>query len=457
MNNKNIEKLKPTGLFSNYIFKSIPLAFDESLSYYETLCGLLSYLKDTVIPTVNNNADVLTEIETQMNTLQSYVDNYFDNLDVQNEINTKLDEMVSDGTLDKIINQDIFNELNTKVNQNSEAINVLSNKKYIFFGDSYASGEIGSSWKDNIISYLGLTENDYYNGCVNGYGFTYPSSTQNWESVLDNLLTTITNKNEITNILVAGGYNDGAPYNSSSQQEIENAIGSFVNKCKTNFPNAKIQLAHIGWTGNMDNFAGLHKSIRAYKNCEKYGASYILNSEFSMHNYTLYQNDYFHPNEQGNIYNAIHLINGLINGSCDVYYEVPITLTSNTTLELKNVEVISITHNEISEIEFRNKDQNNMFMQSNGDNNITLQSYQPVNLFNIGNNLSTTYAGNNTYRSNSIMTMAYYIDSENNSGLIPLVVNVQNYKFEFTNIEANKTIKFLGIIPFTIKQLSLYC
>ena len=41
---KDVEKIKPTGLFTNYIFKAIPLAFDESLSYYECLCGLLSYL-----------------------------------------------------------------------------------------------------------------------------------------------------------------------------------------------------------------------------------------------------------------------------------------------------------------------------------------------------------------------------------------------------------------------------
>ena len=41
----NVEKIKPTGLFTNYIYKAIPLAFDESMSYYETLCGLLDYLK----------------------------------------------------------------------------------------------------------------------------------------------------------------------------------------------------------------------------------------------------------------------------------------------------------------------------------------------------------------------------------------------------------------------------
>lgn len=94
---KNVEKIKPCGIFTNYIFKSIPLAFDESMSYYETLCGVLSLLK-TQETVINNNADLLAELE-------SYVKNYFDNLDVQNEINNKLDEMAESGQLTDIIAQ----------------------------------------------------------------------------------------------------------------------------------------------------------------------------------------------------------------------------------------------------------------------------------------------------------------------------------------------------------------
>ena len=94
---KNIQKIKPSGIFTNYIYKAIPLAFDESMSYYETLCGILSLLK-TQEEVVNNNADLLAELEL-------YVQNYFKNLDVQTEINNKLDEMAKDGTLENLISQ----------------------------------------------------------------------------------------------------------------------------------------------------------------------------------------------------------------------------------------------------------------------------------------------------------------------------------------------------------------
>lgn len=49
--------------------------------------------------------------------LKAYVDNYFDNLDLQTEINNKLDAMVANGTLAAIINQQIFGELNEKVEE----------------------------------------------------------------------------------------------------------------------------------------------------------------------------------------------------------------------------------------------------------------------------------------------------------------------------------------------------
>ena len=94
-----VEKVGPSGLFTNYIYKAIPLAFDESMSYYETLCGLLDYMKNTMIPALNNNADAVIEVQNLMTQLQEFVENYFDNLDVQEEINNKLDSMVEDGSL----------------------------------------------------------------------------------------------------------------------------------------------------------------------------------------------------------------------------------------------------------------------------------------------------------------------------------------------------------------------
>ena len=100
--NSKIQNPLPFRVFCQ---KVIPLAFDESMSYLELLYALLHYLKETVIPAVNNNADAIEELQNLYVELQNYVNNYFDNLDVQDEINNKLDEMAESGQLTEIIAQ----------------------------------------------------------------------------------------------------------------------------------------------------------------------------------------------------------------------------------------------------------------------------------------------------------------------------------------------------------------
>ena len=77
---------------------ALPTSFIDSMSYYEMLAWLCDYLNNQVVPAVNNNAEAIQE-------LQDYVEHYFDNLDVQEEIDNKLDEMAESGELAEIIAQ----------------------------------------------------------------------------------------------------------------------------------------------------------------------------------------------------------------------------------------------------------------------------------------------------------------------------------------------------------------
>ena len=81
----------------------LPTSFVESMTYYEMLAWFCNYLENTVIPAVNNNAEVSEELQTKFLELKDYVDDYFDNLNVQEEINNKLDDMAEDGSLTAII------------------------------------------------------------------------------------------------------------------------------------------------------------------------------------------------------------------------------------------------------------------------------------------------------------------------------------------------------------------
>ena len=128
--NNEIKTISP---FKNFCMTigALPSSYLESMSYYETLCWLCKYLEKTINPAINQNAEALKE-------LQDYVANYFDNLDVTEEINNKLDEMAQDGTLAEIINVEMIGSLSnlettdktdlvSAINENVETIGGLNN------------------------------------------------------------------------------------------------------------------------------------------------------------------------------------------------------------------------------------------------------------------------------------------------------------------------------------------
>lgn len=89
--------------FSAWLASNIPAVYDNTMSYYEELTSLIKYLESVVLPAVNENSQSVTELANLYKELKEFVDNYFENLDVQEEINNKLDKMVEDGTFASLI------------------------------------------------------------------------------------------------------------------------------------------------------------------------------------------------------------------------------------------------------------------------------------------------------------------------------------------------------------------
>lgn len=90
--------LNPIGCFGEL---SIPTVFGNELSYYEKLCRVVEEL-DKVLHDVNLLHGEYVFLEGMFNQLKSYVDDYFKNLDVQTEINIKLDNMLANGDFDAL-------------------------------------------------------------------------------------------------------------------------------------------------------------------------------------------------------------------------------------------------------------------------------------------------------------------------------------------------------------------
>ena len=91
----NYQTLQP---FRYWCQKVLPLVYDDSLSYYELLCKVVDYLNKTMADVETLHGDV-SNLHKAYVQLQQYVNNYFSTLDVQEEINKKLDEMVTSGEL----------------------------------------------------------------------------------------------------------------------------------------------------------------------------------------------------------------------------------------------------------------------------------------------------------------------------------------------------------------------
>lgn len=101
MNNYNYKNLRPFKWFVLENFPFIEADFD-AITNYQLYCKVVEYL-NKCIENVNDIGDQMENVTNQMIALQNYVNNYFENLDVQDEIDNKLDDMVEAGTLQEII------------------------------------------------------------------------------------------------------------------------------------------------------------------------------------------------------------------------------------------------------------------------------------------------------------------------------------------------------------------
>ena len=77
--------------------KVLPLVYDDSISYYELLNKVVHYLNN-VIKDVSAMGGNINDLLDAFIKLQNYVNYYFDNLDIQSEVNNIIDRMIKDGT-----------------------------------------------------------------------------------------------------------------------------------------------------------------------------------------------------------------------------------------------------------------------------------------------------------------------------------------------------------------------
>lgn len=256
--------LGPFKFFALTNFPYIEQTFD-TLTNYELMCKIAEELNKFI---KNNNAtnQNVINLYNAFVSLQKYVNDYFDDLNVQNEVNTKLDQMASDGTLATIINENIFNELNTdlenltnkvgsetlpvpdssvsknvvdlsnKVNVINDDLNNLLLDDIVVFGDSWTDSSIsGNNWPNIVSSFLSLTLHNYAKSgaLVNG---TASKDLVNQITSAKSDDTLIADK--VKYVIVLMGINDYDTF--SDQDQLVDKLKIYLQEIEEYFTNATV-------------------------------------------------------------------------------------------------------------------------------------------------------------------------------------------------------------------------
>lgn len=130
--------------------KVMPLVYDDSLSYYELLCKVVEQL--------NKTAEDLNYMGEDITTLYKFVNDYFKNLDVQTEINNKIDSMAGDGSLTTILRDIVNTGSPIFVNSTGKmtdrtAVYILTTNGHVYYysGDSFVDSGVNYGSPENVI------------------------------------------------------------------------------------------------------------------------------------------------------------------------------------------------------------------------------------------------------------------------------------------------------------------
>ena len=194
-------------------------------------------------------------------------------------------------------------------------LNLLQNRKVIIFSDSYGTGynptQNTTPFTTLFQQYLGLDDEHFKQVCEGGYAFN-----SNLQKNFSALVNSQDVDNTVTDVIIAGGYNDYTAQESS----ISSGISNCANSIKQKYPNAKKYIAFIGNTSNYSIHYDVMSNVPIYiKNASLFGFHFLGNVQYALHNYyTEISSDTIHPTQDGQNAIAEALVQAFLNGNADV-------------------------------------------------------------------------------------------------------------------------------------------
>lgn len=239
-------------------------------------------------------------------------------------------------------------------NEKTKRLASTTESYVLIIGDSYAGGYTAggdvTGFPKLMAQYAGWVENKtYWHEEIGGCGFGKKGGadfTKDFNQLTTDAYNRMTDVQRlgIKKILYAGGWNDA----DVSQSNIMTGMKNTFTNARQKFPNAEIYVAMIGWSVDYSKREQIiTNALPAYTKCGKYGARYITNSEYIMHNYGgISRSDNQHPNEENQELIATYLLNGILHGSCDVQYRqsVPFHINETVASKISSLGVITLSN-----------------------------------------------------------------------------------------------------------------
>lgn len=211
-------------------------------------------------------------------------------------------------------------------------------RKVIFIGDSYAEGYTPDG---RVIGWPEVVKNilDLQNPIISYRGGTgFISGLENGS--FTDLLSAIPSDTSVTDVVVAGGYND----RYGNKTKVVEGITRFCNVSRNKFPNAKISIGMIGWSTIERQQESLRVAIEGYKEgCAVNDVTYMTDAETSLRSSSLFSSDQIHPNQSGENVIAMNIAKylpdtytGGISKVSDTKYQIIIPSEDTAKLDIRN-------------------------------------------------------------------------------------------------------------------------
>lgn len=200
--------------FKRAVIQQFPFIEEDfdALTNYGLLCKIVEYLNN-LLESQNEVNEQTVALTNAFNELKDHVDNYFDNLDVQNEINNKIDEMFQRGELNTILANYVDPQLEameSDIDNIQSQISAITNYPPIIVSDA-------GDMTDHDKVYVLTTDSKWY--YWDGTAFTAGGDYLTSGSLSDiELYTTSTNTGTSDNLL--------NPYTSLDQKAIKGSNGA---------------------------------------------------------------------------------------------------------------------------------------------------------------------------------------------------------------------------------------